>query len=101
MLLRLQDGQSTLEKQTADFNAGVQTRIGQLSAEIVDSQRNTQEMLEPTAQPHRFNPEVAEAYRCVTGTLVGRIPLHCAPASKAPRQICRVEGQSSGAGSRR
>jgi len=50
MLLRLQDGQSTLEKQTADFNAGIQRRISQLSAGIEDSQRKTQEMLEQTAQ---------------------------------------------------
>src|SRR5712692_5359249 len=49
MLLRLQDGQRSLEKQTADFNAGIQTRIRQLSAGIEDSERKSQEMLEQTA----------------------------------------------------
>jgi hypothetical protein len=50
MLLRLQDGQRTLEKQTADFNAGIQTRMSRLSVAIEDSDRKTQEMLEQTAQ---------------------------------------------------
>jgi hypothetical protein len=50
MLLRLQDGQGTLQKQSADFNAGIQTRISQLRAGIEDSQRKTQEMLEQNAQ---------------------------------------------------
>src|SRR5260370_39864217 len=50
MLLRLQDGQRTLEKQTADFNAGLQTRISELRAGIEDSDRKTQKMLEQTAQ---------------------------------------------------
>jgi hypothetical protein len=50
MLLRLQEGQRTLEKQTAEFNAGIQTRMRQLSGGIEDSERKTQEMLEQTAQ---------------------------------------------------
>jgi hypothetical protein len=50
MLLRLQDGQRSLETQTADFNAGIQTRMRQLSAGIEDSERKSQEMLEQTAQ---------------------------------------------------
>jgi hypothetical protein len=50
MLLRLQDGQRSLEKQTADFNADIQIRISQLSAGIEDSDRKTQEMLEQTAR---------------------------------------------------
>ena len=49
MLLRLQEGQRTLGKQTAEFNADIQTRISQLSGGIEDSQRKTQEMLEQTA----------------------------------------------------
>ena len=49
MLLRLQEGQRTLEKQTAELNAGVQTQIRQLSGGIEDSERKTQEMLEQTA----------------------------------------------------
>jgi hypothetical protein len=49
MLLRLQEGQRTLEKQTAEFNAGIQTGIRQLSGGIEDSERKTQEMLEQTA----------------------------------------------------
>src|SRR5712691_8188125 len=44
MLLRLQDGQRTLEKQTAEFNAGIQTRMSRLSVAIEDSERKTQEM---------------------------------------------------------
>ena len=50
MLLRLQDGQRTREKQTADFNAGIKTQIGQVSARIEVSERKTQEVLEQTAQ---------------------------------------------------
>ncbi len=49
MLLRLQEGQRSLEKQTAEFNAGIQTRMRQLSAGIEDSERKSQEMLEQTA----------------------------------------------------
>jgi hypothetical protein len=49
MLLRLQEGQRTLGKQTAEFNADIQTRIRQLSSGIEDSERKTQEMLEQTA----------------------------------------------------
>ncbi len=49
MLLRLQEGQRTLERQTAEFNADIQTRIRQLSGGIEDSERKTQEMLEQTA----------------------------------------------------
>jgi hypothetical protein len=49
MLLHLQEGQRTLEKQTAEYNADIQTRIRQLSGGIEDSQRKTQEMLEQTA----------------------------------------------------
>src|SRR5579864_9080361 len=49
MLLRLQEGQRTLGKQTAEFNADIQTQIRQLSGGIEDSQRKTQEMLEQTA----------------------------------------------------
>src|SRR6266849_6690796 len=48
MLLRLQEGQRSLEKQTAEFNAGIQTRMRQLSAGIEDSERKSQEMLEQT-----------------------------------------------------
>ncbi len=36
MLLRLQEGQRTLEKQIPELNAGIQTRIRQLSGEIED-----------------------------------------------------------------
>jgi hypothetical protein len=49
MLLRLQEGQRTLEKQIPELNAGIQTRIRQLSGEIEDSERETREMLEQTA----------------------------------------------------
>jgi hypothetical protein len=49
MLLHLQEGQRTLEKQTAEFNADIQTRIRQLTGGIEDSQRKAQEMMEQTA----------------------------------------------------
>src|SRR5216683_4767984 len=105
MLLRLQEGQRTLEKQIPELNAGIQTRIRQLSGEIEDSEGKTREMLEQTAlridSTQRLLKLIAEAYRCVTGTLVGWTFLHCATASEAPREIGRVEGQSSGVGSRR
>jgi hypothetical protein len=50
VLLRLQDGQRTLEQRTADFNAAIQRRISQLSVEVGDSQRATQQALEQTNQ---------------------------------------------------
>jgi hypothetical protein len=50
VLLRLQDGQTTLAKQTADFNTAVQRKMNQVSAEVGDSQRATQLVLEQTNQ---------------------------------------------------
>ncbi len=48
MLTRLQDGQRTLEKRTADFNAAIQRQMSQLSSGIADSRRETQQKLEAT-----------------------------------------------------
>ncbi len=45
MLIRLQDGQRTLEKQTADFNTAIQRQRNQLSSGIADSRRETQQLL--------------------------------------------------------
>lgn len=50
MLIRLQDGQRTLEKQTTDFNAAIQRQISQLSSGIADSRRETQQILEATGK---------------------------------------------------
>ena len=50
MLIRLQNGQRTLEKQTADFNAAIQRQMSQLSSGIADSRRETQQMLEATGK---------------------------------------------------
>ena len=50
MLIRLQDGQRTLQKQTADFNAAILRQMSQLSSGIADSRRETQQMLEATGR---------------------------------------------------
>ena len=50
ILVSLQASQSALEKETVDFNAAIQRRMNQLSAELGDSQKKTQQMLEQTTQ---------------------------------------------------
>jgi len=50
MLIRLQDGQRTLEKQTVDFNAAIQRQISQLSSGIADSRRETRQKMEATGR---------------------------------------------------
>jgi hypothetical protein len=50
MLIRLQDGQRTLEKQTADFNTAIQRQISQLSSGIADSRREIQQLLGTTGK---------------------------------------------------
>ncbi len=87
MLLRLRDGQSTLERQTADFNASIQTRISQLSAGIVDSQRHTQEMLEQTAQ--RID-STGKLLKLIVALLV----LSWGGLLYVARQLARLQGKS-------
>ena|SRR5215469_1919801 len=48
ILAGLQASQSALEKETVDFNAVSQRQMNQLSAELVDSRKATQQMLEQT-----------------------------------------------------
>jgi hypothetical protein len=50
VLAGLQVSQSALEKKTIDFNAAVQRRMSQLSAEFADSHKQTQQMLAQTNQ---------------------------------------------------
>jgi len=50
VLASLQVSQSALEKETVDFNADIQRRMNQLSAEFADSYKQTQQMLEQTNQ---------------------------------------------------
>jgi hypothetical protein len=50
VLSRLQDGQTSLERRTADFNAAIQRRISQLRVEVGDAQRIMQQALEQTNQ---------------------------------------------------
>jgi hypothetical protein len=50
VLSRLQDGQTSLERRTADFSAAIQRRISQLSVEVGDAQRVMQQALEQTNQ---------------------------------------------------
>jgi hypothetical protein len=49
-LAGLQVSQSAVEKETVDFNAAIQRRMNQLSAEFADSHKQTQQMLEQTNQ---------------------------------------------------
>ena len=46
----LQVSQSALEKKTVDFNAAIQRQMNQLSAELADSYKQTQQMLKQTNQ---------------------------------------------------
>src|SRR5712692_1640946 len=87
MLLRLQEGQRTLEKQTADFNAGIQRRISQLSAGIEDSQRKTQEMLEQTAQR-------VDSSRRLLKLIVALLVLSWGGLLYAARQFPRLQDKS-------
>src|SRR6516165_7965563 len=50
VLSGLQVSLSALEKKTVDFNAAIQRRMNQLSAEFADSHKQTQQMLEQTNQ---------------------------------------------------
>src|SRR5215472_10200785 len=50
ILAGLQASQSALEKETVDFNTVIQRQMNQLSAELVDSRKETQQMLEQTTQ---------------------------------------------------
>jgi len=50
VLAGLQVSLSALEKKTVDFNAAIQRRMNQLSAEFVDSYKQTQQMLKQTNQ---------------------------------------------------
>ena len=50
ILVGLQASQSALEKETVDFSAAIQRRMNQLSTELGDSRKETQQMLEQTTQ---------------------------------------------------
>jgi len=50
ILIRLENGQQTLEKQTADLKAAVQRQMSQLGSAIEDSRKETQQMLRQTGK---------------------------------------------------
>jgi hypothetical protein len=50
ILAGLQASQSALEKETVGFNAAIQRQMNQLNTELVDSRKETQQMLEQTTQ---------------------------------------------------
>lgn len=45
ILIRVENGQRTLEKQTAELNAAIQRQMSQLSNAVEDSRRETQQIL--------------------------------------------------------
>jgi hypothetical protein len=49
ILIRLENGQRTLEKQTADINAALQRQVSQLSSAVEDSRKETNQLLQRTA----------------------------------------------------
>ena len=87
MLVRLQDGQRTLEKQTADFNAALQRRVSQLSSGIEDSRRETQQMLEAT------DKRIDSTQRFLK-LIVALLALVCAGLLYVARQLPRLEDES-------
>jgi len=48
ILIRLENGQRTLEQKTADLNAALQRQISQLSSSVEDSRKETQQLLRRT-----------------------------------------------------
>jgi hypothetical protein len=50
ILIRLENRQLAVEKQTADLNAAVQRQMSQLSSAVEDSRKETQQMLGQTAK---------------------------------------------------
>jgi hypothetical protein len=50
ILIRLENRQLALEKQTADLNAAVQRQMSQLSSAVEDSRRKSQQMLRETGK---------------------------------------------------
>ena len=87
MLIRLQDGQRTLEKQTADFNAAIQRQISQLSSGIVDSRRETRQMLEATGK------RIDSTQRFLK-LIVALLVLLCGGLLYVARQLPRLEDKS-------
>jgi len=87
MLIRLQEGQRTLEKQTADFNTAIQRQISQLSSGIVDSRRETREMLEATGK------RIDSTQRFLK-LIVALLALLCGGLLYVARQLPRLEDKS-------
>jgi len=88
MLIRLQDGQRTLEKQTADINAAIQRQMNQLSNGIADSRRETQQMLEATSK----RIDSTQRFLKIIVTL---LILLCGGLLYVARQLPRSEDNSS------
>lgn len=87
MLIRLQEAQRTLEKQTADFNTAIQRQISQLSSGIVDSRRETREMLKAT------DKRIDSTQRFLK-LIVALLALLCGGLLYVARQLPRLEGKS-------
>jgi len=88
MLIRLQNGQRTLEKETADFNVAIQRQISQLSSGIADSRRETQQMLEATGK------RIDSTQRFLK-IIVVLLVLLCGGLLSVARQLPRREDKSS------
>jgi tellurite resistance protein len=87
MLIRLQDGQRTLEKQTADFNTATQRQISQLSSGIGDSRRETRQMLEATGKR-------IDSAQKVLKLIVALLVLLCGGLLYVARQLPRLGDKS-------
>ncbi len=96
MLVRLQDGQRTLAKQAADFNAAIQRQINQLSNGIADSQRETQQMLEATGKRIDSTRRFLEVIVALLVLLCGGL-LYVArhPPRLGDKSFARLEDKSS------
>jgi len=88
MLIRLEDGQRTLENQTADFNAAIQRQISQLSGGIADSRRETQQKMEATGRR-------IDSTQRLLKTIVALLILLCGGLLYVARHLPSLEYKSS------
>jgi hypothetical protein len=87
ILIRLEDGQKALEKQSSAMNAAIQTQISELSAEIADSKRETQRML--VANSKRID-STQSSLKIIVALLI----FLCGGLLYVARQLQRLENKS-------
>jgi hypothetical protein len=84
-LFRLQDGQNTLAKQTADFDASVRQRLSQLSVQLADSQKETRLAVEETNQRLGSAQRLLKAVTALLVLLLGGLLYVAAQLARRPQ----------------